>query len=376
MGPIDSVKIFSGKFQWLPCDVDVSGNQPKIVSYVNNLHPQRHKDLYSVIEKIIDCAIPLWNTTLTKLKTPKHYFNPRVSYTEAFRKNGDNEMPEWKADMDEDDYDDRFGAWLDMEARQPEVGAFQPLSYVLQSDGTPPEDYSADLKRDYGDRGLQIIVKLANIHLTPEKPEYGGGSWHVEGMMNEHICATALYYYDSENITPSELAFRQFSDAEEANEINYDQQYHRWMLDVFGCDPEGPPIQDVGSVETRESRLLTFPNILQHQVQPFKLADLTKPGHRKILALFLVDPNTRIISTANVPCQRHDWWCESIKEKNTALGRLPLELQDKVFSDVEEFPMKMETAKELRLDLMEERKKLIISHDNFVKEVSFSLCQH
>lgn len=28
---------------------------------------------------------------------------------------------------------------------------------------------------------LQLIVKLANIVLTPEKPEYPGGKWHVEG---------------------------------------------------------------------------------------------------------------------------------------------------------------------------------------------------
>lgn len=38
-------------------------------------------------------------------------------------------------------------------------------------------------KELYGRRGrpLQIIVKLANIELTPEKPKYNGGSWHVEG---------------------------------------------------------------------------------------------------------------------------------------------------------------------------------------------------
>ena len=30
-------------------------------------------------------------------------------------------------------------------------------------------------------RTLQVIVRLANIILTPERPEYPGGSWHVEG---------------------------------------------------------------------------------------------------------------------------------------------------------------------------------------------------
>ena len=30
-----------------------------------------------------------------------------------------------------------------------------------------------------------------------------------QGQLNEHICASALYYYDEENITPSYLAFRE-----------------------------------------------------------------------------------------------------------------------------------------------------------------------
>lgn len=32
------------------------------------------------------------------------------------------------------------------------------------------------LERDFREKGLQIIVKLAGVELSPEKPEYGGGS--------------------------------------------------------------------------------------------------------------------------------------------------------------------------------------------------------
>ncbi|PNP56335.1 hypothetical protein FNYG_15370 [Fusarium nygamai] len=53
---------------------------------------------------------------------------------------------------------------------------------------------------------------MANIHLAPEKPKYDGGSWHVEGQLNEHICATALFYYDSDNITEPRLSFRARAD--------------------------------------------------------------------------------------------------------------------------------------------------------------------
>ncbi|PFH45012.1 hypothetical protein AMATHDRAFT_163804, partial [Amanita thiersii Skay4041] len=88
----------------------------------------------------------------------------------------------------------------------------------------------------------------------------------------------------------------------------YSCSAHRWLSDIYGCDPSGPTVQYVGTVNTTSRRLLTFPNVLQHQVQPFSLTDRTKPGYRKILALFLVDPNIRVISTAHVPCQRQDWW--------------------------------------------------------------------
>jgi len=86
--------------------------------------------------------------------------------------------------------------------------------------------------RDYGHRGLQVIVKLANIELTPEKPEYEGGTWHVEGQLNEHICATALYYYDSSNITTSRLAFRQQSSTDTID-IGYPQNEETWLEQVF-----------------------------------------------------------------------------------------------------------------------------------------------
>jgi hypothetical protein len=158
--------------------------------------------------------------------------------------------------------------------------------------------------------------------------------------------------------------------------IDYPQDYHRWLEDVFGCQNRGPAIQDIGNVLTKEGRLITFPNTLQHQVQPFELADPTKPGHRKILALFLVDPIVNIISTANVPCQRKDWWRRAIKEQETLLGTLPLELKDNVYEMVEDFPISMEEAKEVRLELMDERKEFVVKQDDYFNYTVFSLCEH
>lgn len=188
--------------------------------------------------------------------------------------------------------------------------------------------------------------------------------------MNEHIVATALYYYDNENIEPSHLSFRQqvITDID----VGYPQNEDTWLSIIFGCQQDGPAVQNVGSVLCSEGRLLTFPNVLQHRVSPFKLADATRNGHRKILALFLVDPNIRVISTANVPPQQRDWWS---REFGAGL-KLPQELRDRVVDMVDDFPIGMEEAKEKRKELMQERGLYVTAHEEAFVSNTFSLCEH
>ena len=66
-------------------------------------------------------------------------------------------------------------------------------------------------------------------------------------------------------------------------------------------------MQDVGKVITKEDRCIAFPNLYQHLVSPFRLADPTKPGHRKILVFFLVDPHFTIPSASVVAPQQAPW---------------------------------------------------------------------
>jgi hypothetical protein len=160
-----------------------------------------------------------------------------------------------------------------------------------------------------------------------------------------------------------------------ADDISYDQDHHDWLPEVFGCHQDGSAVQYVGGVATKEGRLITFPNIFQHRVMPFQLLDGTKPGHRKILALFLVDPHIRIISSANVPCQQRAWWAQEIRGQEL-FRILPTELQNEIIRKVEEFPISIEEAKELRLELMEERKVFVQKHDQKFASETFSLCEH
>ena len=194
------LKDFSTKFQWLPCEVDISGEYAKslffmdnyqwiltlfrrITSYINNLHPKKERNLYELIEGLIDAAIPLWNITLAPLADRSFQHQLRINFAAVAYDPDPSTWPESEkikqgSDEDEDDFLDREEEWIKANRRlvHPEPGGtFQPRQQ-------PPP---LDLKTKYGERGLQVIVKLANIQLTPENPDYEGGTWHVEG---QRVC--------------------------------------------------------------------------------------------------------------------------------------------------------------------------------------------
>jgi hypothetical protein len=141
----------------------------------------------------------------------------------------------------------------------PEI-PFEEIEYAPQE--------NTRLKERFRSSGLQIIVKLASIELTPEKPEFPVGGWHIEGQMNEQICGTALYYLDSENITDSSLSFRMqtsyyLNDSDEPYSVG--QDCYGWMECAFGTSlgsGNSPCLQNYGNVRTCEGRLLAFPNVL------------------------------------------------------------------------------------------------------------------
>lgn len=56
----------------------------RILTYINNLHPNHHCGLYTVIEDIVAAAIPLWERTLALVNAELLYDAPRrIQYTEA-----------------------------------------------------------------------------------------------------------------------------------------------------------------------------------------------------------------------------------------------------------------------------------------------------
>ena len=174
----------------------------------------------------------------------------------------------------------------------------------------------------------------------------------MEGTLNESICASALYYHGSNNISESLLAFRtQVGNRPQVHSL-YPESEWRAVEEVYGFEYGGPCQQELGTVVTKQGRLLVFPNVYQHCVEPFHLADPSKAGYLKILALFLIDPYRPIISTANVPCQQKSWWAERVRNIGP-LGKLPQELYQLIMEMVCD-PIPLEQAKEEREILIEE----------------------
>ncbi|KAK4119639.1 hypothetical protein N657DRAFT_626454 [Parathielavia appendiculata] len=355
---------WSQTYQWLPANLAFQEDGTvRFTSYINNLHPKKHPEIYRLVERLIDAAIPAWDRVLSSNAwhksgsvqrrfdlPPKVNENNRDAVWEKFNSEilGEHEAREGPVSYDPEDVeylsDDEVEREMsDLEAKK--ARKVQRLKWRLIRDPLLPEPLAFDspveykvrqkLRKRFKHTGLQVIVKMASIELTPEKPDFPLGSWHIEGQMNEHIVATALYYVDSENVQPSHLSFRMAtSEEQEALQDRVGQDLYRVYERIYGTElslsGRGGTVQSYGSVATPEGRLLAFPNILQvqHRVSHFGLQDRTKPGHRRFIALWLVNPFQRIISTANVPPQQFDWWAEAVfgTGSRAAKGEMPPEL--------------------------------------------------
>lgn len=193
---------------------------------------------------------------------------------------------------------------------------------------------------------LQVIVKIGSTQLSPNNTKALGTGWHLEGIREENIIATGIYYYDFDNVTDSHLCFRT---AVDECDINYPQGKTRYVETHYGLMKiegshrynEMDTVMELSKIKTKEDMCLVFPNFLQHRVEEFELQDKTKDGNRNILVFFLIDPRKHIIST----------------------------------SDIINNDMSLEEAKMYRELLMFQRKYETKDQKNFY-ERGFSLCEH
>lgn len=172
------------------------------------------------------------------------------------------------------------------------------------------------------------------------------------------------------------MAFRQLVDGSNFDDFEYEPGEHGFVQELFGCDISRGGVQDVGAVEIREGRMITFPNLLLQQLQPFELEDASRAGHLGVLQLFLVDPTVRIVGTADVPAQQLHWWREELVSHSPdpanralrSLSKLPAELKDRIFDCVDNFPISLEEAKGFRMELLAERQQYTRDHASTVDD--------
>ena len=349
-------RLISRNFQWLPTIFSVSDTgDVACTGYINNLHPIKHRELYPAITSILQRFIPMFERVLSDALSPEP---PRLLEVDP---------SSWYDHLDDDEPSYEEDTAKRRKDRRPFVPDAPPFA-------PPAQNGNVDIS--LRGRGLRVIVKLANIVLTPANPKYPGGSWHVEGMVNERIVATGLYYYACDNITESRLAFRvQVGTDDESMEMVYIQDDNHGWRHAFGFAGEDALNQPLGHVIAGEDKCIAFPNVYQHRVEPFELADQSKPGHRKILCFFLVDPYRPVASTRMVPPQQREWYEEEMA-RIPALRALPRELYDMIAGYALEGTITREEAEADRAKFMEERSNFVVQHNRDVFEVQFSLCEH
>lgn len=240
----------STKSQWIPADVTVSQDGANVTfeSYINGLKKcADNRELYECIETVLKNVLPLLEIALqsrdidvpqripeidsidspdrdewargvfelykqglypasTTTDGAQSNDEPRLEIGSEILQSNDNGQSE---ESDDSQFDEFCGTILNEDDR--------PVSIPMLPARLDTERLSALVVRPnnaLSGRRLQVIVKVATIRLTPEAPTYGGGKWHIEGMENEAIVATAILYYSCSNITQSKLSFRHAYDSD------------------------------------------------------------------------------------------------------------------------------------------------------------------
>ncbi|OAJ42409.1 hypothetical protein BDEG_25860 [Batrachochytrium dendrobatidis JEL423] len=326
-------KFISRKFQCLPSEFRVEQDgSVTINSYINNLNPIWHRDMYKCIAKIFKCFVPMFESLFRTM-------DPVFKYIDI-RNGTDGYEPPSQSD--------RGGMESDTKVIRPVYVPTLPEHFEPSYESAKPVSLRG--------RNLQVIVKLTNIQLTPSKPKYDEGNWHNEGPINESIVATGLYYYDVENITTPKLDFREAVDRFDERASNM------YWKDVYGIDLESPHSQYLGSLELPSGRCAVYPNRYQHKEQSFELADPTQPGHCKILTFFVVNPAYRIVSTAHVAPQQPQWY-------NSSLDKTPI--LPELWNDATQYIQGVQSpteAKHYRDELTSDRTRIIRAYNKYIYE--------
>ncbi|KAF9532096.1 hypothetical protein CPB83DRAFT_848337 [Crepidotus variabilis] len=299
--PKTDIYTLSSRFQLLPTDIFIRiDGTTKFLSYINNLHPQHHRTTYDLLQQLFDGFVPLFENALTDL----HRNNPMYH-----RIPGPSRYTVWNEPEAPEHSDDDEG-WIEYEREMREWALKRPINLPdVQTSG-----YSGNLhKRRHivklRNRVVQVITRVMDIRLTPDRPAFEGNKWHVEGMRGERIVACGFHCLSMDNISNPKLDFRMA--------VSYPRGFSAGdngaTMRTWGMRDGDSCHQYIGQVPTHEGLSLVFPNIYQHRQSGFKLDDPTKDGYLTAIWFLFVDPDIQpTISTSLVAPQQRGWIHEAL----------------------------------------------------------------
>ncbi|KAJ7729113.1 hypothetical protein B0H14DRAFT_3518369 [Mycena olivaceomarginata] len=368
-GDNDSVADWSisSVFCWLPSDFSVGlDGSVKLVSPYKAAGistictPRKHQALYCVIEEILGGFIPMFDRILG---------------------DNDNENP---LACDGQRLEAEQCIWGDEgpEGGGPTYDEYLEELVLEEGEELPNEDKWYDSIRDEWKKSKKILPDrslrgpvgadpVENFAARKDNPMHrqARGSWHIEEWPTNTSLLSGIYYYDEENITEARLSFRVPT---QQPEYHAHREDHDCVYTLYGFASQGWCVQELGEMITKEGRTLSWPNQYQHRVSPFKLSDPSRPGHRKILAIFLVDPMIKHIPSATaVPPQQAEWASTALQEAVP-----PTEVVDLVKGQLPTTFMTLKEAGEYRLALMEERTVFVEKYEDTACGVQMNMCEH
>ncbi|KAI9506974.1 hypothetical protein BX070DRAFT_218917 [Coemansia spiralis] len=292
--------------------VDAAGNA-RFMTYINNIHPIKHKQLYTTIERALTAVIPLFEELLTDMVYPL-----RLRIFEDISNGIDVRPRVPEINKISDTFIKKYSEW------------YHKTKFVPLPSGkfTMPKrpSYPFSLRR----QRLQVVVGSTEYIVPPTRSNTGDVAIialnYTFKVPNERIIAAAACYYKMENISSAkqgvslhycEDTWGHYHDHE--NDMFSDGQGDEHLLDLQNdtadrtfIDTSLAPSCSLGKQNIKEGTCLCFSALYDSNQLEVELVDLAKQGIIKDLAFYLVDPSVRRISTEIVPPQQTNWWMDEI----------------------------------------------------------------
>ncbi|KAG0201782.1 hypothetical protein BGX31_003763, partial [Mortierella sp. GBA43] len=403
-------------FQWLPTDFEVEADgKIRIRSYINNLHPEEHKDMYAVLEEIFEKLLPMFEDVLTEARefhNRKHRFqmDKSVVTTTTTTTTTTNE-PSPPPNSQQQPWID----WYDRRVLDPphvRLNEFEPPQeyerYHLRP--TPEPLSTASELSPYGtavravvDAAVESVAVAVTVAKSPaEAPAEASAQAAAPAAAEapaeapveapaEAPCSTTtptktlqvfvrmvnieltpekpkhpgsswrLEGIECENIVASGIYYYHLENMAESrlrfripvHLAEHERRDHPRCKLLYGLESRQALVQFLDGIPIKQDRCIVYPNTYYHQIPSFELADATRSGACRMLMFFLVNPQKPALSTTHVPPQQKEW-ARPCGTRLAAMERLPPEIMMEIERMVD-WPMDLEEAKKIRHDVVRER---------------------